>query len=426
MSTQVPLNWKTRVVVGALSVSCCLAFMPGVCPACAEEPGKQADTRRTTRTPEKADESACGRCHSCNNPTPQDTCLQSCTRPRDADMSGGRGPDLVILNQLEDAYLPVPFDHKGHAEMADMIEGCVTCHHHTPKGQQHPACKTCHGISDAQASIDKPGLRGAYHQQCLNCHREWINERDCDICHREKTRRLTSSEAVTTPTKDDILGLMHAPIPEPDTDIYRSRSLQITETQVIFRHREHTHRFGFKCVECHHERSCARCHASNKEQKQPRTLAEHHERCIRCHKRDMNLTGRRTGRCGRCHWREDQPMPEPFDHAATGWPLNRLHEDKDCRDCHTAVPFVKLEKNCNACHSRWSPSVFDHRVTGQVLDDDHAEHDCELCHVDRRFDQPPTCNECHDEDDGITFPARRPGPGVRFTPSKPGKGDGLP
>lgn len=374
---------------------------------------------------EKVDDPDCRACHLCDAPTPQNRCLRRCLRPRRADLPHDRGPDVVVLNQLEDAYLPVPFDHKGHADMAEMTEGCVICHHHTPEGEEHPACRTCHPVSDAEADIDKPALRGAYHQQCLNCHREWINERDCDICHREKAGRLTNGKAVTTPTKDDILSMMHRPIPEPDTDIY-SKSLPITQTQVIFRHREHTHRFGLRCVECHHERSCTRCHTREREQKQPRTLAEHHGRCIRCHKRDMNLTGRQAGRCGRCHWQEGQPKPESFDHASTGWPLDRYHEGKSCRECHTRVPFGKPGRECKACHSQWSPATFDHRVTGQLLDENHNESECEECHTDHRFDRPPACDNCHDaEDDGITFPARRPGADVRFEPSSPGAEPGL-
>ena len=29
------------------------------------------------------------------------------------------GPDVVILGELQKTYLPVPFDHKGHAKMAE-------------------------------------------------------------------------------------------------------------------------------------------------------------------------------------------------------------------------------------------------------------------------------------------------------------------
>lgn len=395
-----------------------------------EEAGRQADAPVATSITAEESDVGCGRCHTCDNPTPEYKCLPVCTRrmsgERGAETPGWQGPDVIVLSELADVYLPVPFDHKGHAEMAEMARGCVTCHHYTPEGWPHPACKTCHAVSDNEANIDKPALRGAYHQQCLNCHREWINERDCDICHREKAGGPRGGDVPGSPTKDDILGQMHPPIPEPDTDIYRGASELSRETRVIFRHREHVRRFGLKCVECHHERSCARCHTRDKQQAQPRTLVEHHRQCVRCHKRDMNLAGRDAGRCEGCHWREGQPKPGPFDHADTGWPLGRYHANTGCRACHASVPFVKRDGDCNTCHRRWNPGVFDHRVTGQVLDENHVEQECELCHIERRFDRPPRCDECHDEEDeGISFPTKRPGPRVRFTSSQPAEASGL-
>ena len=391
--------------------------------------GAQADVPPTATIPPEVFSSDCVRCHFCNRPSPEDPCLFSCTKPRPTpdDLGSLDQPSLamIILDELEDAYLPVPFDHKGHAEMAEMTQGCATCHHFTPAGGQHPACKTCHAISDAQADIDKPSLLGAYHQQCLNCHREWINERDCDVCHRPKAGGPAGGEASPPPTRDDILRVMHPPIPEPDAEFYRIRSEGATETQVIFRHREHTQRFGLTCVECHHESSCAHCHNAGDETTRPRTFVEHHRQCIRCHKRDMDVAGWQARRCERCHWREDTPKPGLFDHAGTGWPLSRFHQGKSCRVCHEELPFTKLSRDCNACHADWAPAAFDHRVTGQALDENHAEQDCEVCHPERRFDRPPKCDECHDpEDDGIAFPARRPGPVVQVEPAEAAAGAG--
>jgi len=393
-----------------------LAILMVIPPTAAEE-GKGEDAgsamQQTGAAPQALPPVDCARCHSCDRPTPDNRCLLfACTRQRmwrqAIFLPDYQGPDVIILDELEDAYLPVPFDHKGHAEMAEMAEGCVTCHHNTPRGQQHPACKTCHDVSPAQADIDKPALRGAYHQQCLNCHREWINERDCDVCHLAKAGGQEGTTAAVSAAKDDILGRIHRAIPEPEGEIYRSGPERPAGWQVVFRHRQHAHGFGLKCVECHHEPSCARCHMQEKSETQLRSLTEYHGPCIRCHKRDMSLAGRAAGRCERCHWPEDQPMPPPFDHSSTGWPLGTFHENAGCRDCHTEVPFVWLASNCNGCHGDWTPATFDHQVTGQTLDDNHAEHECELCHTERRFDRPPGCGECHDEE--ITFPAKRPGP----------------
>jgi len=327
-------------------------------------------------------------------------------------MRGKTGPDIVILDELQEAYLPVPFDHKGHADMAEMTRGCVLCHHYTPEGEQHPACKSCHDVSIKGTGIDKPGLKGAYHRQCLNCHKDWIDPSDCGICHRRRTVGPRIRDAAA-PSTDDILGRMNCPITEPQTEVYRARSKEGVDSVVIFRHWEHVNRFGLPCAACHHEDNCTRCHTRNSGEKRPLTVKEHHQPCLGCHEPDMNEGMREiAGKCRRCHWQEGQPRIAPFDHANTGWPLSRYHDGLNCRACHATLPFGKQDRNCNACHESWTPANFDHTVTGQGLDATHLNHDCAECHIDRRFDQPPTCDECHDEDDGISFPAKRPGPPV--------------
>jgi hypothetical protein len=355
----------------------------------------------------------CKRCHTCENPTLPHPCLPACTRVEAAALKLAQklGPEVVILDELEGVYLPVPFDHKGHAHMAEMTRGCSTCHHYTPEGGEHPACKACHEKEAAGTDIRKPGLKGAYHRQCLNCHKDWIDETDCAICHRRKSGVPEGNGRVMSPTSDDILGRMHPPITKPSTEIYRAESTKGSTSVVIFRHWEHVQGFDLACVDCHHEDNCTRCHKKEGAEERPRTVKEHHRPCQFCHKADMDKTATEiTGKCKRCHWREGEPMPKPFDHADTGWPLSKYHVGNRCRDCHWTVPFKKLDKECTACHSDWSPETFDHRVTGQVLDENHAEIDCGDCHTDRKFGVPPTCVECHDEDEGIAFPAKRPGP----------------
>jgi hypothetical protein len=210
-----------------------------------------------------------------------------------------------------------------------------------------------------------------------------------------------------TPTPGDIVGQMHPPIPEPDTEIYNAASAD-SGAHVIFRHREHIHRFGLRCVECHHEDNCSRCHEVGRTHEQRTvTLAEHHEPCRRCHRAD---TLEPDGDCKKCHWKSGEPTPPAFDHASTGWPLSGYHVDLGCRACHEDVPFTKRDRTCDGCHAAWNPETFDHGVTGQKLNDAHRAFDCEACHEDRAFDAKPYCTECHEEDSGIIYPARRPGP----------------
>lgn len=343
----------------------------------------------------------CENCHSCASPTSEIPCLRPCLRispePLARQLDSKTGPKVVVLGELQDVYLPVPFDHRGHADMAQMAGGCTVCHHHTPQGTEHPTCKSCHEAGVQRGDIRKPGLKGAYHRQCLSCHREWSGEESCSVCHQPKTGK---GPTINVPTPDDIIGRMHPPITAPDEELYKTEGAGGDKSHVLFRHKEHADRYGLRCAECHREDNCNRCHRNGGPHvQQVRTFEQHHEPCFQCHKED---------RCERCHVEPDGAPTPPFDHLSTGWELSRFHRDRSCRDCHVDVPFVALKRDCNSCHGDWSPANFDHALTGQALDERHAPLDCDACHLERRFDRPPSCKDCH-EDDGIDFPARRPG-----------------
>ncbi len=354
----------------------------------------------------ESDGAKCASCHSCDRPTAADRCLRVCGRSvtsADVKTNGAnRGPRIVILDELENTYLPVPFDHAGHANMADMAGGCSKCHHYTPEGQEHPACKSCHSTQSGEGTIDKPGLKGAYHRQCLSCHREWSGDTGCVACHQPKARGGDTPAIAETPSVDDIVGRMHPPIPEPIEEHYTTKTgPDETTTHVLFRHKEHIDRYGLRCAECHHEDNCSRCHGEGKKhEQQVRTFDQHHKPCLECHRNDT---------CDRCHYPKGASAPPPFDHATTGWPMNRFHQAASCRACHVATPFAKRDRSCMACHSNWKAGEFNHTITGQSLDETHASLDCENCHANLRFDAPPGCGDCHEADEGIAFPTKRPG-----------------
>jgi len=347
----------------------------------------------------------CNFCHTCDNPTVRYPCLRLRACPRKAtaainkEPERRRGPDLVILNRLEELYLSVPFDHRSHADMADMMDGCAMCHHHTPEGAAHPACDTCHDTSPKGDDIRNPNLKAAFHRQCMSCHREWSGTTHCTACHPPRVGQEQDASTV-----EGILGTTHPPIPMPHTGIYESGSKASPGTKIIFRHKEHIDRFGLKCAHCHRENSCSRCHGERDEDEQSeRAPAEHHARCSRCHDVENKAV------CSECHWKEGEAKPKPFEHASTGWALDEHHVTLACRTCHKDVPFRKLDRDCNACHSDWSASSFDHAVTGQALDKDHEGADCANCHAARKFDRPPRCDECHEAGEGVVFPEKRPG-----------------
>ena len=348
----------------------------------------------------------CLQCHECPSPTPQASCLRPCNRPKGeritAETAGLRAPDVVILGELARLYLPVPFDHKGHATMGEMTGGCAVCHHYTPQGAEHLACKSCHSVTAGGGNIHKPGLKGAYHRQCLSCHREWSDETSCSICHQAKAG---AARAAPLPSPDDLVGRMHPPIPEPETELYRTEREGFPATQVLFRHKAHIDDYDLRCSDCHREDNCNRCHAAGRNHVQRvRTLDEHHQPCFTCHKDDT---------CERCHFGEGQSPTRPFDHSDTGWRMKRYHLAAGCRDCHTAPPYASRDNACKTCHSGgFSAGRFDHAVTGLVLDETHRAFDCRNCHAGDNFAAPPVCGECHEPDEGIAYPARRPGVSV--------------
>jgi hypothetical protein len=291
------------------------------------------------------------------------------------------GPDVVILKELVALYEPVPFDHRSHAAMSQMWDGCTTCHHRPPQSpatraaaasrpvdthdqqssERIPACKSCHELGDDRAAADvrMPSLKGAYHRQCLNCHKEWTHENACVKCHQPLNKRDPKREI--GPTADDIVGRMHPPIPPPADKVYTARFTPAAGNRVLFRHKEHVEGFGLKCVSCHHQDRCANCHdpggvRTSHPLTPGRTWKDSHGPCAACHQQD---------RCDHCHHPEGQPDPPPFEH----------------------------------------------RLTGQILDKDHATLACADCHAQLKLKQTPTCGgaTCHKSRPTIALPNDRPG-----------------
>ena len=89
-------------------------------------------------------------------------------------------PHAKIVNALAtgtaDSVL-ANFFHDGSATL------CSGCHHHTPIGVRPPPCRSCHAAA-ADATSDRPGLKVAYHRQCVGCHMEMkVDKVGCTDCH---------------------------------------------------------------------------------------------------------------------------------------------------------------------------------------------------------------------------------------------------
>ena len=336
----------------------------------------------------------CSSCHSCEEPTIQDPCLKACPRHAAMQKTGqhqlSEAPDTIMLAEIADQFQPVRFNHKLHAEMAEMGQDCATCHHYSPE-DEIPPCKECHGGEANPTNLRQPSLKGAYHRQCLSCHREWSHDTKCVVCHLPAEG---SGVAAMGYDSTDIIGISHPVITEPEKKVYHT---PYEEGPVVtFYHEEHIELFDLRCVDCHQEENCSYCHDLQKPAQLAKTQEEVHAMCNNCHLNDA---------CSKCHDTKERPG---FTHATTGWELGRYHQDLDCRACHpTGKRISRLSNDCVACHGGWNQENFDHAVTGLRLDELHQMMECEDCHVDLQFTQTPDCTACHD--DGRTAEFAPPG-----------------
>ncbi len=344
-----------------------------------------------TKNPEMND--YCRTCHTCESPTKVNPCLMQCAR-RGAQFSSKQtfkaGPKIVIIDKLMKLYKPVVFSHELHASMSDMSGGCTLCHHYSEKSGNIPPCSKCHTIDPYLANLSQPSLKGAYHRQCLGCHKEWSHANACQFCHVE----VQSSGKAVTQDKTDIVGVPHPLITAKEKYVYNTKYQK--EPVVTFHHTDHVDLFGLKCTDCHKGDNCCRCHDTEKHAQQEEPCIDHATTCCNCHVEEN---------CSFCHSTKEKPA---FNHdTSTGFVLGHYHKNVDCNKCHSSVNnFITPSTNCVNCHIHWEVGVFDHRVTGLMLSESHIEEDCESCHIKRDFRTEPSCENCHDD---IEYPEYSPG-----------------
>ncbi|MBL7996762.1 cytochrome c3 family protein [bacterium] len=342
---------------------------------------------------------SCKTCHTCDVPKKDEPCLVQCPREKIVTIyqKPEQTPELIIMDQILDRYGPVYFSHKLHAQMSVMSGGCENCHHHNTSGPILQ-CNSCHELSRKREDVSLPDLKGAYHRQCMDCHREWSHKTGCNSCHELKKDFKDTKQ-------DDIhkkyLGKDHPVILEPSHISYETNSDK--GKLVTFYHDDHTKKFGLACAGCHKQETCAKCHDVNKKFNGKvksaninRTFEEQHKNCISCHKDD---------KCSSCH---SETKLEPFDHTINArWALGKYHERLSCAKCHgSKLPYKKIDNACLSCHKDWNKENFKHSVTGLILDETHLELGCEDCHSNNNYALKPNCSGCHDN---YVYPKQKPG-----------------
>jgi hypothetical protein len=167
------------------------------------------------RTREKKDE-ACIQCHSVparnlpNPSTPEDEtalarwALQSRKQgPASPGVVMDDIPETVTIQGLSKQYEAVKLPHRQIVTaLADGIKDsrlagffhngtqalCQGCHHHSPPSKKPPQCTNCHPKQWDENKPSMPGILGAYHLQCMGCHKQMKIEKtaECIDCHALK------------------------------------------------------------------------------------------------------------------------------------------------------------------------------------------------------------------------------------------------
>ena len=110
--------------------------------------------------------------------------------------------DSPVIKKREDQYKPVRFAHKRHAALAD---NCSQCHHLKPKEEEAletTRCSACHQEAFDEEHPERIGLKAAYHQQCMDCHKDMgKGPVDCKGCHLKHVP--DHKELVKLPDKPD-------------------------------------------------------------------------------------------------------------------------------------------------------------------------------------------------------------------------------
>lgn len=298
------------------------------------------------------------------------------------------GPALTIIGDLAELYSPVIFDHALHEQMSAITGDCANCHHETSLGEPIRGCADCHLVERAADDLTIPSLKGAFHRQCLGCHKDWSHANSCGSCHEE------AGGAMHGPMEfEDSLSGPPTHISPATTYAYHTGRPGVPV--VTFHHDDHVRVFGVACADCHQEDTCDRCHGADTSHR----VVDRHRDCTNCHA---------SSDCVTCH---DVDVKASFDHkVVSGWDLGDGHSGVLCADCHGltlgAEPGSATSTRCIACHQIVHAAGAEAEPTGVALLGSHALFDCVQCHTGAGNRQRPSCGGCHDQ---MTFPEYSPG-----------------
>ena len=157
---------------------------------------------------------SCAQCHQAESP-PQDADKEMLNQAASQALAAAKRevrvvpdgdiPEVVKIGVLSKKFEPAEFPHRkivkhiaedlaqsplAAAFHKDALTMCTGCHHNSPASLKPPQCASCHGEPFNPKKMSMPGLKAAYHQQCMNCHSAMQLDKPqataCAECHKKK------------------------------------------------------------------------------------------------------------------------------------------------------------------------------------------------------------------------------------------------
>lgn len=291
------------------------------------------------------------------------------------------------------------------------------------------ACKACHTGANKFAAVRARACESCH----ANVHGAQFPGRTCASCHTVDGWRPSKLDTAAHETLGFPLHDAHARA--SCASCHRDGAFAGTTAACTGCHADtrHGNRFGTLCERCHDATAwshtprfdhaitgfslgrghaavaCARCHSTARQQSPPRPPPT---ACNRCH---ASPHGKQFGvQCMQCHDTSSFRAVSRFDHARTGFPLERRHASLPCKACHDPQQRSVAHRACRTCHGdphrgsnafdcadchradRWRVMRFDHDLTAYPLTGRHRITACSGCHRNPNWSGVRTdCAACH-------------------------------
>ncbi|MBD3266504.1 Ni/Fe-hydrogenase cytochrome b subunit, partial [bacterium] len=367
-------------------------------------------------------------------------------------------PSLLLLdrsaaNHHTDRYGTVRFMHKKHAQI--LFNDCSQCHHRQPTGEddtqgfkttrqtfqklQPVACKTCHDLPLRQEAIPRPGLKGAFHQNCIDCHAErQAGPTSCQSCHQRKVpdhaelikdKGSMAPQDITTQclachphAGEDILHTAHWTWTGLSQDtLGKQNRADLGKANIINNYCVHVYTNWERCSMCHigygwkdktfdfHDPTnidCLICHDTTGQYKKSKTNAGYPVEGVDLIKIARNVGHPNRANCGACHFFggggdgvKHGDMDSSLLHPSPELDVHMGKHDFLCQDCHItrdhkiegacfAIPAHEGRISCVNCHT--NAPHHDNPLLSHHLNNHGKAIACQTCHIPQYARGNPT------------------------------------